>query len=86
MKLIFQEKGILGLYKGWGATMCGIAPYAGIKLSSYQTLRNIIFGHDAKIGNVTNLVLGAIAGCVAVTITYPTDLMRRKMQVMVLTD
>jgi solute carrier family 25 phosphate transporter 23/24/25/41 len=79
MLIIFKEKGVIGLYKGWGTTMCGIAPYAGIKLSSYQTLRNTLYGHDAKIGNVTNLILGAIAGCVAVTITYPTDLMRRKM-------
>jgi hypothetical protein len=33
--LIYKEKGLIGLYKGWGTTMCGIAPYAGIKLSSY---------------------------------------------------
>ena len=58
--------------------MIGIAPFIGIKMSSYDFLMN-------KFGPVKgdpksvyyNLVLGAVSGTIAVTATYPTDLVRR---------
>ena len=56
--------------------MCGIGPYAGIKLSTYNILKNN-FNHDNQRGDFTNLMIGSFSGCFAVTITYPTDLVRK---------
>ena len=37
-KIIFAKDGFLGLYKGWGTSMCGIAPYVAIKMASFDFL------------------------------------------------
>ena len=82
--LVFREHGFLALYKGWGASMIGIAPYASLKLTFFQILKNLFYGKNfdkRKISSSMNLCFGALAGCFAVTITYPTDFLRRRMQV-----
>lgn len=82
--LVFKEQGFLALYKGWGASMIGIAPYASLKLTFFQLLKNFFYGKNVdkrKISSTMNLAFGALAGCLAVTVTYPTDFLRRRMQV-----
>jgi len=82
--LVFKEQGFFALYKGWGASLIGIAPYASLKLTFFQILRNFFYGKHfdkRKIGSSMNLAFGAVAGCLAVTVTYPTDFLRRRMQV-----
>eukprot|EP01016_Furgasonia_blochmanni_P048053 TRINITY_DN7117_c0_g1_i2.p1 TRINITY_DN7117_c0_g1~~TRINITY_DN7117_c0_g1_i2.p1 ORF type:complete len:296 (-),score=34.83 TRINITY_DN7117_c0_g1_i2:167-1054(-) len=84
---IVKQKGFFSLYKGWGATMMGISPYCGLKLGIFQTIKNIFYGEDTnqrKMSDFANLAFGAIAGCGAVSVTYPTDLVRRRFQVKVL--
>jgi hypothetical protein len=47
-------------------------------------MKNAFFGEDyskRKISTTTNLMFGGIAGCMAATVTYPTDLIRRRYQV-----
>ena len=56
--------------------MFGIGPYAGIKLSTYNILKNQ-FNPNNDQGNIINLLLGSASGCFAVSITYPTDLLRK---------
>ena len=82
--LVSKEQGFLALYKGWGASMIGIAPYASLKLTFFQLLKNFFYGKNVdkrKISSTMNLGFGAFAGCLAVTVTYPTDFLRRRMQV-----
>ena len=80
-KIIYREHGFFGLYKGWTLSMIGIAPFIGIKMSSFDWLM-ATFGPEKGNKNVIyyNLILGAVAGTLAVTATYPTDLTRRLMQ------
>lgn len=77
-KIIVSEQGFLGLYKGIGLSTIGIAPFIGIKLTSFDMLM-AAFGPEK--GNPKtiyyNLALGALAGTIAVTFTYPVDLTRR---------
>jgi len=40
-QLLIAEKGFIGLYKGWGMSMVGIAPFIGIKMASYDWLMNM---------------------------------------------
>ena len=77
-KMIIAENGILGMYKGLGVSCAGIAPFIGIKMASFDFLMQN-FGPSKGSKNVTyyNLAIGAMAGTIAVTVTYPTDLVRR---------
>jgi len=59
----------------------GIAPFIGIKMASFDQLTKK-FSPEKNHPNIMyyNLSLGALAGTIAVTFTYPTDLTRRLMQ------
>ena len=91
-----RKEGIPGLYKGVSPTLLGIFPYAGLKFFVYQYLKGVYMeGGRAKEGTTgeekvegerfvstpMKLVFGASAGLVAQTITYPLDVVRRRMQV-----
>jgi solute carrier family 25 phosphate transporter 23/24/25/41 len=70
------------MYQGLGMSCIGIAPFIGIKMASYDFLMER-FGpkKGSKIKPIYyNLTMGALAGTFAVTITYPTDLIRRLIQ------
>jgi hypothetical protein len=80
-KELYSKGGFLGMYKGLGATLVGIIPYVGIKMASFDILKTAI-DYDKDHPNFTalNLSVGAFAGFISVTLTYPTDLLRRRMQ------
>ncbi|OMJ67661.1 hypothetical protein SteCoe_35116 [Stentor coeruleus] len=78
---IFRSEGFFGLYKGLNMTLFGIAPFIGIKMSTFDILKAHYLQDpkDKNLGKKT-LILGGAAGAVATALTYPTDLLRRKMQ------
>ena len=93
---IFKEEGTLGLYRGIGPTLAGILPYAGLKFYVYQSLKQYYWAHKApsptapiqtgvsshqRLPVHVMLAFGAGAGLVAQTLTYPLDVVRRRMQV-----
>lgn len=83
---IARENGVRALYKGLGTTCFGIFPYAGFKFAFFEEFRRLrkkYYGNQ-PFSSVENLVFGGLAGCGAVTITYPTDLLRRKRQVQII--
>lgn len=83
LHLIYKEQGFFALYRGLGTSLMGIAPYASLKLTCFQVLKNSFYGKEnkTKINSNVNLALGAISGCFAATITYPSDLLRRRLQI-----
>lgn len=40
-KAIAQQEGAKALYKGWGASVLGIVPYASIDMAVFNTLRDM---------------------------------------------
>jgi hypothetical protein len=59
-------------------SLCGIAPFIGIKMASYDYLMQHYAPAKGSPNTMYwNLLLGATAGTIAVTATYPTDLVRR---------
>lgn len=78
---IVRKEGIAGLYKGIGPTILSGAPYVGLQMTFYE-----LFGrampHDerGKVGLKYSLMAGAFAGLIAQTITFPGDVIRRRMQ------
>lgn len=91
MKEVVQQEGFLGLYRGIGPTLAGILPYAGLKFYVYQSLkqyyaeyqeqRGVELKAGDKLPTPVMLSAGATAGLVAQTVTYPLDVVRRRMQV-----
>ncbi|THH00895.1 hypothetical protein EW026_g1694 [Hermanssonia centrifuga] len=79
-KVIREEGGVRALYRGLIPTAMGVAPYVGINFTAYETLRGIITP-PGKSSVMRKLACGALAGSISQTITYPFDVLRRKMQV-----
>lgn len=80
-KMIVAKQGVFGMYQGLGISCAGIAPFIGIKMASYDFLMQKFAPKKATKNMIYyNLTMGALAGTIAVTITYPTDLVRRLVQ------
>ncbi|XP_020583894.1 graves disease carrier protein isoform X2 [Phalaenopsis equestris] len=78
---IIRTEGVLGFYRGNGASIARIVPYAALHYMAYEQYRRwIILGFpDINRGPVLDLVSGSIAGGTAVLCTYPLDLVRTKL-------
>lgn len=75
---IYRTGGVRGLYKGWLMSMLGITPYIGINMTVFDILKGrFLPSKDHKNFDMINLLMGAVSGGVAVTLTYPSDLTRR---------
>lgn len=81
-----RTKGVASLYKGLGTTICGIVPYAGLKFFFFEEFKYLVeqITNRQSFGPIENMLFGGAAGCAAVSITYPTDVLRRKRQVQVI--
>ncbi|THH30929.1 hypothetical protein EUX98_g3250 [Antrodiella citrinella] len=80
LKVMREEGGVRALYRGLIPTAMGVAPYVGLNFAAYETLRGIITP-PGKSSVARKLSCGALAGSISQTITYPFDVLRRKMQV-----
>ncbi|KAI3900085.1 hypothetical protein MKW98_000985 [Papaver atlanticum] len=80
-KKITNTEGISGFYRGNGASVARIVPYAALHYMAYEQYRRwIIEGFpDVRRGPVLDLVAGSFAGGTAVLFTYPLDLVRTKL-------
>jgi solute carrier family 25 protein 16 len=86
---------ILNFYRGFNATMVGIVPYAGtfflargylrsklhsLKRDPKDYAQRPVSGTSRNI-YVVNLCIGALSGAFAQTVSYPFEVIRRKMQI-----
>jgi Mitochondrial carrier protein len=85
MRAIVEQDGVRGLYQGMRPTLIGILPYSGIKFYTYQYLkrrwRDAAPPTGAALPIHVTLMSGGAAGLLAQTLTYPLDVVRRRMQV-----
>ena len=74
--------GVRKLYTGFGTTVMGIIPYAGVSFATYDTLKRLTLPHfpDGQVPLIIRLLWGAAAGAAAQTASYPLDVIRRRMQ------
>lgn len=71
----------LDVFRGNGASVARIVPYAALHYMAYEQYRRwiVLTMPDIGRGPVLDLVAGSIAGGTAVLVTYPLDLVRTKL-------
>ncbi|KAL3523903.1 hypothetical protein ACH5RR_016737 [Cinchona calisaya] len=78
---ISKEEGASALYKGLGATLLGVGPNLAISFSVYDTARTLWQYHRPDDSTVlVSLGCGSVSGIASSTVTFPLDLLRRRMQ------
>ena len=80
---LFTRFPILKFYRGFTVTMAGMIPYAGTSFLFWGFLRARFLKHNGKpkSGPVADLSIGAVSGALAQTVSYPFEVVRRRMQV-----
>ncbi|KAI0714578.1 mitochondrial carrier [Earliella scabrosa] len=87
---LFARFPILKFYRGFTVSVAGMIPYAGTSFLAWGFLRSKLLppkpssspsssSHKSK--PVTDLAFGAVAGALAQTVSYPFEVVRRRMQV-----
>lgn len=76
---VFQKLSIRQLYAGLKMSMFGFAPWNAINFASYNRYK-VIFKDYEEYKNTYKLLCGGFAGITAITVTYPTDLIRKRLQ------
>ncbi|KAI5669683.1 hypothetical protein M9H77_19536 [Catharanthus roseus] len=81
LKKILKHEGVLGFYKGNGASVIRIVPYAALHFMTYEQYRSWILDYYPALGtgSIVDLLAGSTAGGTAVLCTYPLDLARTKL-------
>lgn len=83
---LFTRMPILKFYRGFTVTLTGMVPYAGTSFLTWGFLRAHFIppapdGRKRRPTPVADLVIGAVSGAVAQTVSYPFEVVRRRMQV-----
>ncbi|XP_038845322.1 mitochondrial thiamine pyrophosphate carrier-like [Salvelinus fontinalis] len=81
---MYRTEGALGFYRGLGPTLVAVFPYAGLQFFFYKVLKNLMGPppKDSNVGgNLRSLLCGSCAGVISKTMTYPFDLIKKRLQV-----
>jgi solute carrier family 25 phosphate transporter 23/24/25/41 len=79
---VARSEGIIGLYKGLWPSICGVVPYVGIDFAVYETCKQYVPKRpDGTVNPLITLSIGGAAGVAGQTVSYPLDLVRRRLQV-----
>lgn len=80
-KKIAKTEGVMGFYRGNGASVARIVPYAALHYMTYEQYRRwiILAFPGSGRGPVLDLLAGSFSGGTAVLFTYPLDLVRTKL-------
>mmetsp|Transcript_15167 Transcript_15167/g.21209 ORF Transcript_15167/g.21209 Transcript_15167/m.21209 type:complete len:494 (+) Transcript_15167:1068-2549(+) len=78
---IYSRRGIGGFYRGLFVTLAGIIPYTGVAWTVKGKLNDRIRQmKKRKLFALEKLACGACAGLIAQGMTYPLEMVRRRMQ------
>ncbi|CAL8097186.1 unnamed protein product [Orchesella dallaii] len=73
---IVKKERFIALYKGNGAQMVRIFPYAATQFTSFEMYKKLLGGEESHIGR---FAAGSAAGVTAVALTYPLDTIRARL-------
>jgi len=79
---IFTRFPILKFYRGFSVTLTGMIPYAGTSFLTWGFLRSqFLPSPKSKSTPIADLAIGAVSGAISQTVSYPFEVIRRRMQV-----
>ena len=84
LRSIVQRESALGLFRGNGAQMVRVFPYAAIQFLSFEIYKShlvALFGNGHRL----KFAAGSMAGVTAALATYPLDLVRARLAFMTVT-
>ncbi|KAJ6712599.1 SOLUTE CARRIER FAMILY 25 [Salix purpurea] len=89
LKYIWRTEGLRGMFKGNGTNCARIVPNSAVKFFSYEEASKGILwfyrqqtgNDDAQLTPLLRLGAGACAGIIAMSATYPMDLVRGRLTV-----
>lgn len=79
LRHVIANEGALALYKGNGAQMVRIFPYAAIQFTSFEIYKKYLDGVFGETSHIDKFLAGAAAGLTSVTCTYPLDTIRARL-------
>ncbi|KAK8597578.1 hypothetical protein V6N13_094981 [Hibiscus sabdariffa] len=81
LRKVLKHEGVMGFYKGNGASVIRIIPYAALHFMTYEQYRGWMLDNCTFFGSgpVVDLLAGSASGGTAVLCTYPLDLARTKL-------
>lgn len=79
---ILRDEGVISLYRGALMTIVGILPYSGCVFFTYESLKHIRLDYQSHraINKTERMIFGAISGLIGQTVSYPFDVVRRRLQ------
>ncbi|GMI97924.1 CoA Carrier 1 [Hibiscus trionum] len=81
LRKVSKHEGVMGFYKGNGASVIRIIPYAALHFMTYEQYRGWMLDNCTFFGSgpIVDLLAGSASGGTAVLCTYPLDLARTKL-------
>jgi len=91
VQIFRTEGGMRGLYRGLLPTLIGIIPYSGLAFYFFELNKSIVVSHcewarvvendgSVRVSLPARLLCSGLAGAFSQTISYPLDVVRRRMQ------
>ena len=78
--VILRDEGVAGFYRGNGASIVRVAPYAATIFTTFDAYEDTLTTlFDVNHSAWTRFCAGSLAGMTAVTLTYPLDLLRTRI-------
>ncbi len=79
---MWRNEGVYGFFKGNGVNIVRIAPFSAFEFFFYELYKQQLFGGDSA-STSAKLICGGLTGMTASTLTYPLDLIRTKLSILV---
>ena len=80
---LYADGGSRAFYRGLGPTLAAVVPFVAVQNSVIDAGRSIHSARDPEPPSYAKLgLIGAAAGAAAQTVTYPLDVLRRRLQVL----
>lgn len=79
-----RSEGVMTFYRGLSPTVMAVFPYAGLQFFFYNIFKQMLAPPPKAAnsrGNLRSLICGSGAGMISKTITYPFDLIKKRLQV-----
>jgi len=77
---VFRKLSLRELYAGSKLTCFGYGPWNAINFASYNYYKTTFKYYEINSPAIFKLLCGGMAGITSISMTYPTDLIRRRLQ------